>query len=70
MNSFKKQRLRNVLIYYLKALIFAIGSYLLILVIYGGSRLSFFVWVGVVFLAFTIAYIPYLVQLVRKNKEP
>lgn len=69
MNSSAKQRLRDAAIYYLKALIFAVGSYLLISVIYGGSRLSFFAWFGAVLLAFTIAYIPYLIQSIRKNKE-
>lgn len=67
MNSFTKQQLRDAAIYYLKALIFAVGSYLLILLIYGGSRLSFFAWSGAVLLVFTIAYIPYLVQSIRKK---
>lgn len=50
MNSFKKQQLRDLCIYYLKSLIFAVASYLLILVIYGGARLSIFAWIGTVFL--------------------
>jgi len=70
MNSFTKQQLRDAAIYCLKALIFAVGSYLLILVIYGGSRLSFLAWSGVVLLVFTIAYIPYLVRSIRENRGP
>lgn len=69
MKSSRRRRLRNLFIYYLKALIFSVGSYLLILVVYGGSRLSFFAWFGVVLLAFTIGYIPYLFQLVRKSDD-
>ena len=53
-----RKRVRDAIAHYLKAAIFAVGGYLLIIAIYGGTRLSFFAWTGIVFLAFTIAYIP------------
>lgn len=68
MSFFTKQRLRDAAIYYVKAFAFAIGSYLLMMVIYGGSRLSFFAWTSVIFLAFTIAYIPYVVRGARDKR--
>lgn len=64
------QRVRDAVVHYLKALIFAVGGYLLIIAIYGGTRLSFFVWAAIVFLAFTIAYIPVLVRKRKDEEKP
>lgn len=68
MSPLAKQWLLHAAIYFLKALIFAVGSYLLIISIYGGVRISFFWWTAIVILAFVVAYIPYVVQRVKSNR--
>lgn len=61
--------IRDGVIYFLKALTFAISSYLLIYVIYGGSRIPFFAWCAIVILAFAVAYIPHLVHRSRNQAK-
>lgn len=72
MSPLAKQWLSDIAIYLLKAFAFAVGSYLLIRVIYGGTRISFLAWSAVVLLAFAIAYIPVVLRGIRgraKGKE-
>jgi len=69
MTSFRVGLLRNISIYYLKASAFSVVSYLLLLVVYGGVRLTFLLWYCIVLLAFTIAYIPFFIRLLISNKE-
>lgn len=69
MSPLAKQWLRDAAIYLLKALVFAVGSYLLMMVIYGGVRISFFGWIAIVILAFAIAYIPYVVQRMKSQTK-
>ena len=69
MSLLAKQWLRDAAIYFLKAFVFAAGSYLLIFVIYGGVRISFLAWVAIVLLAFAIAYIPYVIRGIRDRAK-
>lgn len=59
--------LRAVFIYYVKAVAFAAFSYGLLLLIYGQTKMSFFSWVLILLVAFTIGYIPSFVRLLRGN---
>lgn len=68
MSPSSKRFLRDIGIYYLKAVAFALVSYLLLFVVYGGVRISLLAWSAVVILAFTIAYIPFFVRSVRAGK--
>lgn len=67
--SAAKPWLRAISIYFLQAAAFAVGSYLLIILVYGGIRISFFAWSAIVLLAFAVAYIPYFIRGIRKGKE-
>lgn len=69
MSLLAKQGLKDAGIYLLKAFVFAVGSYLLIYVIYGGIRISFLAWGAVVLLAFAVAYVPYLIRKARNRKR-
>lgn len=69
MNLLAKQRLKDSVIYLAKAFVFAVGSYLLIYVIYGGIRISFPAWAAIVLLAFAVAYIPYLLRKAKDRKR-
>ena len=69
MTLLAKQWVRCGVIYFLKASAFAVGSYLLISTIYGGIRITFIAWCVVVFLAFAVAYVPYLVRWVRSRTK-
>lgn len=68
MSSFSKRFVRDAGIYYLKAVAFAVISYLLLFAIYGGVGISFLPWAAVVILAFTIAYIPFFARFVKAAK--
>lgn len=63
-----KRILRDAGGHYLKAAAFAIAIYLLLIVIYGGTRISFLWLVIAVAFAFTVAYIPHLIQVIRANR--
>jgi Ca2+/Na+ antiporter len=74
MSEPSRQWLRDAAIYFVKAIAFAVGSYILMLVIYGGARISFWMWSLIVTLAFAVAYVPYFVRAIKshgssKNKE-
>ena len=60
--------LKSVAMYYAKAAVFMIASYGLLLLIYGQTRLSFFEWVLILLAAFTIAYIPTFIRLLRRKE--
>lgn len=69
MTSTLKSVLRDAGIYYLKAGAFSIVIYLLLIAIYGGTRISF-LWLAVaVLFAFTVAYIPHLIKVIRTKKQ-
>lgn len=57
--------LKNMAIYYVKTMVFAVGSYWLVLLIYGRTKITFVEWVVVILVAFTIGYIPYFIKLLR-----
>lgn len=59
--------LKNMAIYYVKAMVFAVGSYWLVLLIYGRTKITFFEWAVVILVAFTIGYIPYFIKLLREK---
>ena len=60
--------MKSVAMYYAKAAVFMIASYGLLLLIYGKTKLSFFEWVLILLAAFTIAYIPVLIRLLRRKE--
>ena len=68
MKLFAKQWLIDALIYSVKAIFFAAGSYFLIYVVYGGIHISFFAWTAIVFLAFAVAYVPFLMRKTKNHK--
>lgn len=59
--------LKNMAIYYVKTMVFAVGSYWLVLLIYGRTKITFFEWVVVILVAFTIGYIPNFIKLLREK---
>jgi len=65
MNPSSNRLLRDVGIYYSKAVLFALASYLLLFVVYGGVNMPLLGWSIVVVAAFTVAYIPFLVRSFR-----
>ena len=69
MSLLAKRWVRDAVIYFLKAVAFAIGSYFLMVRIYGGVRISFIAWSVTVLLAFTAVYVPYLVRAIRQARR-
>lgn len=64
-----KRILRDAVIHYIKAGVFAVVIYLLLIAIYGGIRISF-LWLSVaVVFAFTVAYVPHLIQIIRVGEN-
>lgn len=59
--------LKGIAIYYAKAAIFAVASYGLLLLIYGRTGISFFEWIIILLMAFTIGYIPVFVRLLTNK---
>jgi len=57
--------LKSVAAYYAKAAAFTIASYMLLLLVYGRTGVSFFEWVLILLAAFTVGYIPSFIQLLR-----
>lgn len=60
-----KSALKSLFVYYVKAVIFAAVMYGLLLVLYGPVRFSFFEWLVIIVLAFTVGYIPDFIRLFR-----
>ncbi|WP_367346572.1 hypothetical protein [Stenotrophomonas bentonitica] len=56
---------RRVAIYYAKAAVFAVAAYGLLLAIHGQTKLSFFEWMLLMWLAFSIGYVPVFIRLIR-----
>lgn len=69
MSILVKPLLRDAAIYLLKAFAFAVGSYLLMLLIYGGVRISFLAWTAIVLLAFAVAYVPFLIRAIKQARK-
>ncbi|KAF1708878.1 hypothetical protein CSC70_12310 [Pseudoxanthomonas kalamensis DSM 18571] len=53
---------RGVLIYYAQVAVFVVASYGLIRLLYGRTELSFLEWALILFIAFTLIYLPILVR--------
>ncbi len=60
---------KHLLIYYCKAAVFSVLSYILIYAVYGGVGISILSWAMVVMVAFTFAYIPLLIKYVKIEKS-
>lgn len=56
---------KGIVLYYLNAVIFVIASYAFLFLIYGQTRVSFFEWALIIFVAFTIGCIPGFIRLFR-----
>lgn len=67
--SEQKRILKRLLIYYCQTVAFAVLSYGLMLLIYGRIGISFLAWVLIVFIGFTVAFIPTLFRLFRGRGE-
>jgi len=62
-----KEMLKKLLIYYCQTAVFAVLSYGLILLIYGRIGVSFLAWILIIFVGFTVAYIPTLFRSLRNR---
>ena len=72
MSLLAKPWLKDAVVYFSRAFLFAVGSYLLMYVVYGDVRMSlcsFLVWATVVFLVFAVAYVPFLLREARQRKQ-
>lgn len=63
----RRSTLAVVAIYYCAALIFTILSYGLLRLVYGRIEISFLEWIVIMFLAFTIGFIPNWMKMFRKK---
>lgn len=69
MNRVYKEIAKTLGIYYLQAIAFALVSYLIMHLAYGGVRLSLLTWSAIVVGVFTVLYIPALVRNFRLAKS-
>jgi len=61
--------IKLVCIYYLQVAVFAIASFGLIFLLYGRAGISILQWLVIVFITFTIGYIPVIIRLLRCRGE-
>ncbi|WP_202841028.1 hypothetical protein [Luteimonas saliphila] len=67
MNVITKKFVKQTAVFYLKTIAFAVATYLLLFVVYGGVNLSLLAWSVIVALAFTLAYIPSFIRFFKES---